>query len=413
MPSVSSTNPNQATKPIRILHVVGGMDRGGVETWLMHVLRQLKAGASSSDTRRFQMDFLAPEDRHYAYTDELQALGSQIFPCLGLSKPLLYAANFQRILREHGPYDAVHVHVHHFSGYVLHLARQAGIKVRIIHSHIDTSSIESNVNWSRKFYNTLMKWWIDRNATIGLAASQMAAADLLNPTWENDSRWRILCCGIDLAPFRDSIALRRAYAFDKTKLRAEFEIPADALVIGHVGRFEPQKNHHFLLEIAAEVAKIEPNIRLVLLGIGSLRAEIEAKAVELGLADRVLFLGTRPDVPRLMIGLMDIFLFPSLYEGLGLVSIEAQAAGIPCILADTVPPEADLVTPLVQRLSLHQPASEWAAIVLNTSANLPEIDRASALEIVAQSVFNIDVSVAALTKFYDGAIADATANANG
>jgi glycosyltransferase involved in cell wall biosynthesis len=405
MPSVSSTNPNQATKPIRILHVVGGMDRGGVETWLMHVLRQLKAGASSSDTQHFQMDFLAPEDRHYAYTDELQALGSQIFPCLELSKPLLYAANFQRILREHGPYDAVHVHVHHFSGYVLHLARQAGIKVRIIHSHIDTSSIESNVNWSRKFYNALMKWWIDRNATIGLAASKMAAADLLNPTWESDSRWRILCCGIDLAPFRDSS--------DKNLTRAEFGIPADAFVIGHVGRFEPQKNHHFLVEIAAEVAKLEPNMRLVLLGIGSLRAEIEAKAVELGLADRVLFLGTRPDVPRLMIGLMDIFLFPSLYEGLGLVSIEAQAAGIPCILADTVPPEADLVTPLVQRLSLHQPASEWAATVLNTRVALPEISRASALEIVSQSVFNIDVSVAALTKFYDTAIADAIGSGGG
>jgi glycosyltransferase involved in cell wall biosynthesis len=404
MPSVSSTNPNQA-KPIRILHVVGGMDRGGVETWLMHVLRQLKAGASSSDTQHFQMDFLAPEDRHYAYTDELLALGSQIFPCLELSKPLLYAANFQRILREHGPYDAVHVHVHHFSGYVLHLARQAGIKVRIIHSHIDTSSIESNVNWSRKFYNALMKWWIDRNATIGLAASKMAAADLLNPTWESDSRWRILCCGIDLAPFRDSS--------DKNLTRAEFGIPADAFVIGHVGRFEPQKNHHFLVEIAAEVAKLEPNMRLVLLGIGSLRAEIEAKAVELGLADRVLFLGTRPDVPRLMIGLMDIFLFPSLYEGLGLVSIEAQAAGIPCILADTVPPEADLATPLVQRLSLHQPASEWAATVLNTRVALPEISSALALEIVSQSVFNIDVSVAALTKFYDTAIADAIGSGGG
>ena len=400
MPSVNSPHlPRSTAKPIRILHVVGGMDRGGVETWLMHVLRHL-------DRSHFQMDFLTPDDRHYAYTDELQALGSQIFPCLEPSKPLLYAANFQRILREHDPYDAIHVHIHHFSGYVLHLAQQAGIEVRIIHSHIDTSSIESNVNWSRKAYNTLMKWWIDRNATIGLAASQMAAADLLNATWQNDSRWRILCCGIDLAPFRNAIALRRAYAFDTTKIRSEFGIPEDALVIGHVGRFESQKNHHFLLEIAAEVAKVQPNMRLALVGIGSLRAEIEAKAVQMDLADRVIFLGTRPDVPRLMSGLMDLFLFPSLYEGLGLVLIEAQTAGIPCIFADTVPAEADVVAQLVQRLSLEQSASKWAATVLETRVDLPAIDRANALEIVSQSVFNIDVSVAELTKFYLSAVAD-------
>jgi glycosyltransferase involved in cell wall biosynthesis len=399
MPSANSPHLPPTTKPIRILHVVGGMDRGGVETWLMHVLRQLAARLSSSDAQsHFQMDFLTPDDRHYAYTDELQALGSQIFPCLEPSKPLLYAANFQRILHEHDPYDAIHVHVHHFSGYVLHLAQQAGIEVRIIHSHIDTSSIESNVNWSRKAYNTLMKWWIDRNATIGLAASQMAAADLLDFTWKNDSRWQILCCGIDLAPFRNSS--------DKTHLRSQLGIPEDALIIGHVGRFESQKNHHFLLEIAAEVAKIQPNMRLLLIGIGSLRAEIEAKAVQIGLADRVIFLGTRPDVPRLMGGLMDLFLFPSLYEGLGLVLIEAQAAGIPCIFADTVPAEADLVTPLVQRLSLEQPASEWAATVLATRVDLPAIDRANALDIVSQSVFNIDVSVAELTKFYRSVIGD-------
>ena len=393
MRSINSPNLNPSTKQIRILHVVGGMDRGGVETWLMHVLRHLNRS-------HFQMDFLTPEDRHYAYTDELQALGSQIFPCLEPSKPLLYAANFQRILREHGPYDAIHVHIHHFSGYVLHLAQQAGIKVRIIHSHIDTSSIESNVNWRRKIYNTLMKWWIDRNATIGLAASQMAAADLLNPLWENDSRWRILFYGIDLAPFRDLI--------DKTKIRTEFGIPENTLVIGHVGRFESQKNHHFLLEVAAEVAKREPNIRLVLLGIGPLRAEIEAKAIEMGLADRVIFLGTRPDVPRLMSGLMDIFLFPSLYEGLGLVLIEAQAAGLPCIFADTVPSEADVFSPLLQRLSLQQPASEWAETILVTRLDISSIDRANALEIVSQSVFNIDVSVAELTKFYRSTIADSS-----
>jgi glycosyltransferase involved in cell wall biosynthesis len=392
MPSVNSQHPNRSTKPIRILHVVGGMDRGGAETWLMHVLRHIEAGASSHEDRRFQMDFLTPADEHYAYTDELEALGSQIFSCLEPSKPLLYATNFKRILREHGPYDAIHVHIHLFSGYVLWLAKQSGLKNRIIHSHIDTSSIESTASWPRKLYVTFMKWLITTNATAGLATSRMAAADLLGAEWEKDPRWRTLYCGIDLAPFDATTAT--------TNLRAEFRIPEDTLVIGHVGRFESQKNHHFLLEIAAEVANREPNMRLVLIGIGSLRAEIEAKAVRMGLANRVMFLGARPDVPRIMLGLMDLFLFPSLYEGLGLVLIEAQAAGLPCIFADTVPLEADLVTPLLQRCSLQQPASVWAEKVLATRSNTGFIPQSHALEIVSQSVFNIDVSVAELTKFY-------------
>ena len=156
----------------------------------------------------------------------------------------------------------------------------------------------------------------------------------------------------------------------------------------------------FLLEIAAEVAAREPNLRLLLIGIGSLRPEIEQKAAQMGLADRVIFLGARPDVPRIMSGLMDIFLFPSLYEGLGLVLIEAQAAGLPCIFADTVPEEADLVSSLVQRLSLAQSAAVWAETVLVTRADTSRIDSIDALEIVSQSVFNIDVNVTELTKFY-------------
>jgi glycosyltransferase involved in cell wall biosynthesis len=363
-----------STKPIRILHVVGGMDRGGTETWLMHVLRHI-------DRDRFQMDFLVYADRQYAYTDEIQSLGSQILSCPTPSKPWLFAANFKKILRDNDPYDIIHVQVHLFSGYVLHLAQQAGIKARIIHSHNDTSSIEAIANWRRKLYSALMKWWIDKNSTVGLAASQMAAVDLFGSSWENDSRWRTLYCGVDLAPFSAPI--------ETDNIRAELGIPADAFVVGHVGRFESQKNHQFLIEIAAEIAKLEPNMRLVLVGIGSLRTAIEEKVTEMGLSEKVIFLGTRPDVPRLMRGLMDVFLFPSRYEGLGLVLVEAQAAGLPCIFSDVVPPEADLVKPLVQRMSLAKTASDWA-----------EISQFDALDLVSLTAFNIKVSTRELTDFY-------------
>ena len=390
----SSLPPNSSpsNKPIRILHVVGGMDRGGVETWLMHVLRQI-------DRTQFQLDFLAPADQNYQYTDELKSLGSQIFPCLEPSRPWLYAANFKQILREHGPYDIVHVHVHLFSGYVLHLATQFGVKVRIIHSHSDTSSVESTAKWPRRIYNALMKWWIARNATGGLVASRLAAADLLGASWEKDPRWQALCCGIDLKPFDEAI--------DSTDIRREFGISADAFVVGHVGRFDTPKNHRFLIEIVAEIANRAPNVQLVLIGTGMLQTEIEMQVREMGLAGRVIFLGARADVPRLMIGLMDVFLFPSLYEGLGLVLIEAQAAGLPCVLSDVVPIEADLVESLMHRLSLNRSASEWADAVLATS-HRQSISKSAALELISQSAFNIDVSVAELTKFYTHAVNLAT-----
>ncbi len=392
MPYASLTNPVQQQQPrsikptpLRILHVVGGMDRGGTETWLMHVLRHL-------DRDRFQMDFLVYTDQQYAYTDEIQALGGRILSCPTPAKPWLFAANFQKILRDNDPYDIIHVHVHLFSGYVLHLARQAGIGARIVHSHIDTSSIESTASWQRKFYNALMKWSIDKNSTAGLAASQMAAIDLFGSSWKYDSRWQTLHCGVDLAPFSAPI--------ETTNIRTQLGIPADAFVIGHVGRFESQKNHQFLIEIVAEIAKIEPNLRLILVGVGSLRAAIEEQVMQMGLSEKVMFLGTRPDVPQLMRSLMDVFLFPSRYEGLGLVLVEAQAAGLPCIFSDVVPPEADLVKPLVQRLSLAQSASDWAEIVLATQNDRCLISQSDALDLVSATAFNINVSVRELTDFY-------------
>ncbi len=391
MPYIKSTDPTtlenkiQSSKPIRILHVVGGMDRGGVETWLMHILRNI-------DRQQFQMDFVVHEDRQFIHTEELQLLGCQIFPCLQPSQPWLYAANFKRILKEHGPYDAVHAHVHLFSGYVLQLAKQAGVKIRIIHSHIDTSSVEVQEKWQRQLYNGLMKWWIAKSATNGLACSRVAAANLFGSAWETNARWQLLYYGIDLAPFRNAI--------NPAEVRAEFGIPEDAFVIGHVGRFETQKNHHFLVEIAAEIAKREPNMRLILMGVGSLRPQIEAKVTRMGLADRVIFGGSRPDIPRLMRGIMDVFLCPSLYEGLCLVAIEAQSAGLPCIFSDVIAEEADIVKPLIQRVSLSETTAYWSEVVLANKTNQPFITKLDALDILAKSVFNIEVSLQQLTKFY-------------
>lgn len=376
---------SRSESPIRILHVLGGMVRGGVETWLMHVLRHI-------DREHFQMDFLVHTTQPCAYDDEIRALGSQIIPCLDPPRPWLYAHNFKRVLREHGPYDIVHSHVHHYSGYVLRLAQQAGVPVRMAHSHNDTSPGEVNAGLLRRGYLTLMKRWIAQHATVGLAASRLAAADLFSPVWETDPRWQILYYGIDLTPFQGHI--------NPVTVRAELNIPAEVFVIGHVGRFAEQKNHSFLVDIVTEVAKREPRTRLLLVGDGSLRPAIEQKVAQADLTDRVIFAGLRADVPRLMRGVMDVFVLPSFYEGLPLVGIEAQAAGLPVILSDAITEEVDRVRPLVQRLSLAQPASVWAELILAVRDAAPAITQQEALAVIEKSSFNIQTSVKSLAEVY-------------
>jgi glycosyltransferase involved in cell wall biosynthesis len=372
-------------RTIRILHVVGSMNRGGIETWLMHVLRHI-------DRDRFQMDFVVHTDQPCAYDDEIRALGSRIIPCLTPHQPLKYMARLWQILRQFGPYDIIHSHVHHFNGYVLAIARQAGVPIRIAHSHNDTTFEEVNAGWLRRLYLSLGTYWARHHATLGLGCSVKAVDDLFERNWQANPQRQVLYYGIDLNPFHEPV--------DAVALRAELGIPADAFVIGHIGRFEVQKNHEWIVAIATALMQQNPKTYLLLIGEGSLRPAIEQQVKQLGIGDRVRFLGGRSDVPRLMKGAMDLFLFPSLGEGLGLVLIEAQAAGIPCVFSDVVPPEADVVKPLTWRLSLSQPVSKWVETILTAHAESFVITTAEALSEVEASVFNIQTSIQRLSQLY-------------
>jgi glycosyltransferase involved in cell wall biosynthesis len=328
---------------VRVLHVVGRMNAGGVETWLLRVLRRI-------DRRQLDMDFLVHDERPGLYDDEIRRLGSAVICCPCPRRPWRFARSFGRVLHEHGPYDAIHSHVHQYSGFVLKLARSAGIARRIAHSHNDRAAAGSGMGLWRRAYVAISRHWLRRHATAHLACSRSAGVSLFGPLWPTDCRARVVHCGIDLAEF--------ATPADGAAVRKELGLAPDAFVLGHVGRFFPQKNHRFLLDIAAEAARREPRVRLLLSGEGPLRAEIDAQAAALGLGDRVTTLGVRRDVPRLLAA-VDVFVFPSLWEGLPLAVLEAQAAGLPCVVSDRVTTEADAIGPLVQRRSLDHGVAAW------------------------------------------------------
>ncbi len=369
----------------RVLQVVGRLDRGGVETWLMHVLRH---GAR----QHVAMDFLVHSNLPASYDGEVEAFGSRVIRSPeSPRKPWRYARALRRIMRNYGPYTAVHSHVHHFSGLILREAHRVGVPIRIAHSHLDSRMVDRATGALRRLYLMLMHHWIRLYATAGLAASALAAEAMYGISWRQDPRWRVLHYGIDLAAFSE-------VTNGPAEVRAEFGWDADTFVIGHVGRFDTQKNHAFLVDIAAAVMAAAPGTRLLLIGEGGLRSDVERRARTLGVASKIVMTGVRPDVARLMAGAMDCFVLPSLYEGLPLVLLEAQAAGLPCIVADTVSDEADVIPELVDRLSLAQPVARWAEATL--AARGRRLPVSLAVERLEDSGFSVAASWAQLFHVY-------------
>jgi glycosyltransferase involved in cell wall biosynthesis len=375
-------------RPLRVLHVVGRMDRGGVETWLMHVLRRV-------DRSRFHFDFLVHTDRAASYDAEICAGGGQIIPLPSPTPGLNYARRFRAAIRRQGTYDIVHSHVHHFSGIVARAAHKAGIPVRIAHSHTDTSVLQGTASVARRAYLRLTEALIDRYATVRLAASEQAGTSLFSPSRFPRERWQVLHYGIDVEPFATSV--------DRRAVRAEFGLSEEQLVIGHVGNLHRAKNHAFLIEIFAAIARRDPRAALLLVGDGPLRDRIKRMIADLDLTPRVVFAGQRPDVPRVLLGAIDLVAFPSLFEGLPLAIIEAQAAGLPVVLSDRVSEEVDVVPQLIRRLDIEQNPEEWATTCLQLrSLRLRE----SARRLVADSDLNISRSVLNLQQVYEAAVAE-------
>lgn len=358
-------------QPIRILHVVTYMGRGGLETMIMNYYRHI-------DRSKVQFDFLVHRDFRADYDDEIESLGGRIFR---IPRLVPWSRSYRNTLAQffcvHPEYKIVHVHQDCLSSVALKIAQKCGIPVRIAHSH--SASQDKNLKYLLKLYY---------KRSIPTYATQLFACG------EEAGRWMF-----HGEPFRvvNNAIDTNLYAYNPQRtreIRSALKIPHDTFVIGHVGRFDAVKNHTFLLDVFAEVNQQDQNSVLLLVGDGNLRPEMEKKAADLGIANRVIFTGVRSDVPDLMQA-MDCFAFPSIYEGIPVTLIEAQAAGIPCLVSDGVPVEC-AKTNLLKHIPLSAGANTWAKEILSKRNCLRQNTR----ETIIKAGYDIEANAQWLQDFY-------------
>ena len=358
------------SEPIRVLQVVTYMGRGGLETMLMNYYRNI-------DRDKVQFDFLTHRDERWDYDDEIESLGGKIYhlPKLNpFSKNYLNALD--KFFKEHKEYQIVHCHQDCLSGVVLKVAKKNGVKFTIAHSH--NANQDKNLKYLIKLFE---KRKIPKYADKLFACGNEAGRWMFNT-----DNFEVLNNAIDTDLY--------TYNAEKaSKVKKEFGIE-NKFVVGHVGRFNPQKNHEFLIDVFNEIQKIKEDSVLMLVGDGDLRQEIEQKVQDLGLSEKVIFTGIRSDVNDLMQG-MDVFLFPSLYEGLGIVLIEAQASGLKCIISDTIPKDG-IITDDVLSLSLNQSPVIWANEVLKYQG----YKRIDNKELIEKADYDIKNNAKKLEQFY-------------
>jgi glycosyltransferase involved in cell wall biosynthesis len=316
------------------------MNTGGIETWLMNIYRHI-------DRTKIQFDFVAHTMNKSGYYDkEIEQLGGRIIhiPAFRIINGLKYIKIWKEILKSND-YKILHTHIRSTASIYLKIARKYGIKT-ISHAHSTSNG---------KFPVSLVKDMFQKNISlysdVRLACSNEAGKWLFKKY-----SFKIIKNAIDVSLYKLNIEIRNEY---RKKYSVEHNI-----VIGNIGRFSYPKNHRFLLDIFVELYKRNKLFKLVLVGDGELRKSIEKKIRVMGLASRVICTGARSDIPQLL-QMMDIFIFPSRYEGLGIALIEAQAAGLLCFISDVIPKEA-IITETVNIISLKESAAKWADKILNS-----------------------------------------------
>ncbi|OBS62132.1 glycosyltransferase family 1 protein [Enterococcus mundtii] len=327
----------------RVLHFQGRMGKGGAESFMMNMYRNI-------DRNKIQFDFLIYDDYKDTkdYHDEIKELGGRIFVVTNPKKNLLkYMIEVNRLLKTE-KFDVAHNEVYFGGGINLWLAKKNNIKIRVAHSHA-TEDGKGN-SFVLKILRKYLHWLLEKNATDFVAVSKEAGESLFG-----DHPYVMVNNGIDFSQYNFSADVTR-------KFKADLGIDETDFVVGNIGRMEEQKNQLFLLDIFNEILKQNSHSKLVLIGNGSLKDKILNKIQQLDLVENVLYLGERNDIPE-MLALMDVFLLPSLYEGLPMVGIEAQASQKKLVLSSTITKDISL-TPNVHFVDLEETLEVWAKTVL-------------------------------------------------
>lgn len=368
----------------RVLHVIGAMDRGGAETMIMNLYRSI-------DRDKLQFDFLVHEERECDYDAEIGRLGGKIYrlPRFTGSNLVKYRSLCRRFFDEHPEYPIVHGHIGSSAAIYLSAAREAGRRA-VAHSHSQnyTKGLGGLAFGIASYPTRFVADWF-------FACSEEAGIARFGSLVVRGERFAVLDNGIDLERYRCDESSHRA-------AKESFGLERRP-VFGHVGRFDPVKNHGFLLEAFALLLHRLPDAVLLLAGRGDLEEDLRKKARNLGIGDAVRFLGVTDDVPSLLRAL-DVFVFPSVNEGLPVATVEAQASGAQCLISDGVPKRAFISEDTV-RLPLDAGSEAWASEMWRLYERSKEGGRVDRVDEARACGFDVVQTAVRLQRFY-GRLAD-------
>lgn len=370
----------------RILHLFGSMNCGGAETMLMNIYRNM-------DMSGIHFDFLVHSQKKGYYDDEIVARGGQIYyiPSQGKIGIWRYLCCLRKFFKEYGSAVIVHSHLDWQGGIIALGAKAAGVKRIIVHSHASSWMMNEKLKYRMVLW--LQKFCIFCCATDFWACSQAAADFLFYEKFLKKRHVQFIPNAINVERY---MAITEA---DRSDVRNLIGASVSTLVIGHVGSISPVKNQSFLVDIAACLKSREVDFKMVFVGRGDshYEAELKQKIKDLRLEEYIVFLGHRDDIAKVM-SAFDVFAFPSIFEGLGMVVIEAQASGLPCIISEGVPKQADMGLGLVVQAK-HKDIGQWTSFIID-ARNSRCLDKKEIDNCLSQRGYNIKESTNQVKDLY-------------